>query len=113
MNITILGIISVVDPLREFGTGARQMRLQTVRVREFETVEEAHPSDIPVEFWNKYADEFREGGYRAGETVQIEAKLTSSSKGYASVRARGIVRPVSSAPAEGREAKQEDGEMPF
>ena len=115
MNITLLGLVDIIDPLREFGAGARKMRLRTVHIREFESEEEKHPASIPVEFWNQYAEAFDKGGYSTGETVQVDAKLTASAKGYAAVRARGISRPATTndAPAEPSDENPPDGEMPF
>ncbi len=113
MNITLLGLVDVIDPLREFGAGARQMRLRTVHIKEFESEDEKRPASIPVEFWNQYAEAFDNGGYRIGETVQVDAKLTASAKGYAAVRAREITRPATTNdPAEPPD-NPPDGEMPF
>ena len=115
MNITLFGLIDVIDPLREFGEGARKMRLRTDRIREFESEEDKHPASIPVEFWNQYAEDFDNGNYHIGETVQVGAKLTASAKGFAAVRGRGISRPVTTndAPAEPTDENPPDGEMPF
>ena len=118
MNITIVGLIDRIDPDRSFGTGARATRLRTVHIKEFEAPPSGgEPDTIPVDFWNKYADEFDDAGYRVGESVTVEARLMESGKGYAAIRARGISRGAPGdkpAPADEPPAENlPDDPMPF